>query len=183
MPRQGSLWIVIAVVAVIVIAIVAYHLARFLKGSIKLQLGKRGFGAGDEVTGSFWLVTKRPVDGNRLYAALIGEEVTRYEERDHDGGHRTRTRTREVYRDEQVIEEARRYPGGFRQQYSFMVRAPAGRQSQDLENLPGGRLLEAGLKGLQMLSGHHSQMRWKVEARLDAKGVDLADSAKVTINV
>jgi len=43
-----------------------------------------------------------------------------------------------------------------------------------------GRALSAVAK---FLSDRHTRLRWKVEARLDAKGVDLADSQKVHINV
>jgi hypothetical protein len=36
---------------------------------------------------------------------------------------------------------------------------------------------------MEMLSGRRSYLRWIVEVRLDAKGVDLASREKITLNM
>ena len=37
--------------------------------------------------------------------------------------------------------------------------------------------------GVEMLTGRDRDLSWKIEGRLDAKGLDLVDSEKVTVNL
>lgn len=46
----------------------------------------------------------------------------------------------------------------------------------------GGRLGEAVELGLELLSGRDERLEWRVEARLDASGVDLSDSTRIYLN-
>ena len=87
--------IAIPAVIVLVVALIAgYYIARFMRGSIKITLAKNSFNSGEQVTGSFDLITRKEIDGNRLFVSLIGKEVTRQRH-----GEKTRTHTREIYRD------------------------------------------------------------------------------------
>jgi hypothetical protein len=164
-----------AVIILVIGAIVGYYVLRMLRGSINLTLPKTTFNPGEKVTGSFELKTKKPIEGNRLFAALVGERIT--ERRDHDD-HRRRN-VDEIFRAEHVLEDARSYPAGHAQQYIFEIAAPEG---------GGPEVLNSGLgKALQMgaelLSSHRTRYRWRVEVRLDAKGIDLAASRRVTVNM
>jgi len=161
-------------VGVILLAVAAYYIVRFMRGSIKLTLPRRGFNAGDAITGSFEMHTKKEIQGKRLIVSLIGIQSTTRRQ-----GDETRTESREVYRDETLIEEARVYPAGHSATHTFELTAPNTGNSEFL-NSPLGSALTSALK---LLSNRRTRMKWKVEARLDAKGVDLANSQTVSINL
>lgn len=165
--------IVVAVLASVLGAIAGYYLVRHSRGSIKLTLPGGAYNPGGIIEGSFTMTTKKPLEGKRLLVVVIGREVT--EERE---GNTTRTRSREIYRDEQVIESARVYPAGEAKEYSFQLKAP------DINNTDsvGGMLGEALDLGLELLSGRDERLEWWVEARLDAEGIDLADSVRIYLN-
>jgi len=168
------------VVAIIVILIVAgliaaaaYYIIRFMRGTIKLTLSKTGYAGGETISGSFALHAKKQIQGNKLIVTLIGHEVTEHHE---DG--KTKTRTREIYRDEVLIEDAKIYPAGHTGVYNFEIATPNMGNPEFMNSTLGKTLAGA----LNMLSDRRSRMKWKVEARLDAKGVDLATSKSVSIS-
>ncbi|MFA5809611.1 MAG: hypothetical protein WC935_04635 [Thermoleophilia bacterium] len=165
---------VIAAVAIVIVAIIAYFVVRMLRGSMKITLTKNGFSPGEKITGSFTMKTRKEIEGKRLFAALVGKEVT--ERRD---GDRTRTDTREIYRDEQTLEEGKMYPAGHTADYSFELNTPS-ESGQGFLDSAVGKALDIGM---ELLSGDRNEIRWTVEVRLDAKGVDLSDSRSVTINI
>lgn len=164
---------VVAVLAAVVGAVAGYYLVRHSRGSIKLTLPGGAYAPGGVIEGSFIMTTKKPLEGKRLLVAVIGREVT--EERE---GNTTRSRSREIYRDEQVIESAVNYQAGESKDYSFQLKAPDINNTDSL----GGMLGEAVELGLELLSGRDERLEWRVEARLDAEGIDLADSARIYIN-
>ncbi|MHC4388238.1 MAG: hypothetical protein ACYSX1_06490 [Planctomycetota bacterium] len=94
-------------------------------------------------------------------------------------GDKTRTRTREIYRDELTIEEAKTFPSGQTMNYDFELATPSS-AGPDFLSSPLGKTLKVGM---EMLSGRRSYLRWIVEVRLDAKGVDLASREKITLNM
>jgi len=165
--------LVIAAVFVAVASVVMYFVLRFARGSIKLTLSGGAYDPGGIIEGSFTMTTKKPLEGKRLLVAVIGREVT--EERE---GNTTRTRSREIYRDEHVIEEARTYPAGETKDYAFQLKAPDITNSGSI----GGMLGEAVEMGLELLSGRDERLEWRVEARLDASGIDLSDSTRIYLN-
>lgn len=166
-------------VAVLVIAgVAAYYIIRYMKGSIKFTMPRTGFGAGEMVTGSFELAVKKPIQGNRLVVSLIGDEIETYYR---DG--KRRTRSREVYRDEKVIEDARSYQPGHRAVHEFEIQAPSDGSSQVPSEVPENAVLQTVVGVAKALSGRRRRLKWRIEARLDAKGVDLATSKSVTINM
>ncbi len=167
--------IVIPAILVLAVVIVAgYYFIRFTRGSIKITLAKNSFNEGEQITGSFELTTRKEIDGNRLYVMLVGKEVTK-ERR----GDKTRTHTREIYRDELTIEEAKTFPAGQTMNYDFQLATPSS-AGPDFLSSPLGKTLKVGM---ELLGGRRSYLRWIVEARLDAKGVDLSSRKKVTVNM
>jgi hypothetical protein len=76
-----------------------------------------------------------------------------------------------------VIEGEKNYFAGYTATYAFQVRAP-NLQAPDFLNSQVGQILGATIR---LLSDQSSGITWKVEARLDAKGVDLATSRPVSI--
>ncbi len=154
--------------------VAGYFILRFMRGSIKITLAKNSFNEGEQITGSFELTTRKEIDGNRLYVMLVGKEVTK-ERR----GDKTRTHTREIYRDEVTIEEAKTFSAGETKNYDFQLATPSSAGSDFLSS-PLGKTLKVGM---ELLGGRRSYLQWIVEARLDAKGVDLSSHKKITVNM
>ncbi len=171
--------IVVAVVAgIVVIAIIAYYLARFMRGSIKLTLPRTAFNPGDVITGSFDLHAKKAIEGNKLVVRLIGTEITESRE---DG--KTETNSREIYRSEVLIEPARSYPAGHMANYPFEIAAPTTPSMPDLPNNAVGQALKSVVGVIEAISDKSAQLKWKIEVRLDAKGIDLVTTQAVSINI
>jgi len=174
MPDNLVLILVLAAVGAVLAIVAGYYVVRFMRGSIKLTMVRTSFNPGDAITGSFELHTKKPIEGNKLTVSLIGTQVTKTRQ-----GGKTRTRSHEVYRDEKVLEEATRYPAEHRSTHEFEITAPNS-NAPDFANSP---VFQALAGAMRMLSSRQSYLKWRVEARLDAKGVDLAASKKITVNV
>jgi hypothetical protein len=170
-----GLLIVGGVVGGVILSIAAYYILRFLRGSIKLSLPKTIFNPGEAITGSFELQTKKDLEGNKLLVSLIGTEITKSY---HNG--KQRTHTHEIYRDSVVVEEARPYSAGYLANYTFSIPTPDSKApASELLNSTIGKTLTTAF---QLLGNRSSQLKWKIEARLDAKGVDLATSKPISIN-
>jgi len=167
-------FVIIGVILVVVVLVAGYYILRYMRGSIKVVLSKSGFNPGEKVAGTFELKTRKMIEARRLYAALVGEEVTK-ERR----GDKTRTRRREIYRDEQTLDEARTFAAGETLEYSFELTAPSV-DGPDFLDSPLGQVLKTGVS---LLSGRRRYLRWKVEVRLDAKGIDLRSSKRITLNM
>ncbi|MBT3251308.1 MAG: hypothetical protein HN729_09330 [Candidatus Marinimicrobia bacterium] len=157
-----------------IISGIAYYLIRFMRGSIKLSVDSSTFNSGETISGSFDLFTKKPIEGNKLTVSLIGKKVTIT----HRGGKR-RTHTKEIYRDEIILEKNRDYPANYSEKGSFQMNAPNISSPDFLESAIGQSLTAA----VRLLSNRQTYLKWKIEVRLDAKGVDLTASKKVTINI
>jgi hypothetical protein len=162
-----------AAVGVGLVAVIAYQVARFMRGSITLSLRRGAFNPGDTITGRCELHTKKAIHGNQLSVSLIGVQVTT----SYNGGKR-RTRSREIYRNEVLLEEGKAYPAGHTAGYDFQLVVPNANAPEFLDS-PLGQTLSTALR---LLSNRDSQLKWKVEARLDAQGVDLAAAQSVSIN-
>ena len=176
------LHIVIAVVAIILIAVIAYYVTRAMKGKIEIQLAKSGFNSGEEIAGRVTLTAKKALQLNRMYVALIGYEIV--ERRDSDGDRSTRRN--EVYRNEVNILEAQPVPAGTHQAFDFTMSAPGGsaepvsETAQKVANVVNTAATALNALGM---SNTHRRMEWKVEARADLPGVDIAKSQKVRVNL
>ena len=175
MPEITPLIIICTVLLLLLLAAVVYFFMRFMRGSIKLALAQTSFGAGQMISGSFDLLTKKAIQGNQLVVTLRGVKVTEY--RDNDGD--KKTRTDEIYRDQVVLEAARQYPAGHSVRHDFQIPTP-NVQSPEFMNSGLGQTL---VSAFRLLSDRQTRIKWKLEARLDAKGIDLADSQTIQLNL
>ncbi len=173
MTDNTILTIVIAVAALAVIATGLFFLARYLRGKIKLKLPVTSFNLGDTIKGSFELHAKKPISGKRLIVRLIGTQHVRTKR-----GDKTETHTHEIFRQEELIEDSRDYPAGFRENYAFELAAPKSGQSE----IPGGDLIKTLASTANMIGNRRVDVRWKLEARLVAKGIDLVGSKRIYVN-
>ncbi len=179
MFENKMLLIVAIVVGGGILAAIAYYITRYMRGSIKLSLPLTVFDPGATITGSFDLETKKDIKGNKLVVRLIAIEKIRT--RDSDG--KSRTRSQEIYRDEILIEEAKDYIAGSTANYDFQISTP-GTPTSDPET-PGiisPQVVQGLATAVKFLSNKSTTIKWKVEARLDAKGVDLVATKSISIN-
>ncbi|MBL4782651.1 MAG: hypothetical protein JKX92_10450 [Porticoccaceae bacterium] len=167
--------VIITVIVAILAAIIAYFVLSHLKGSLDLLLTNTSFSHGETIKGSFNLNAKKLIEGNSLYVALIAREVT--EERDDEGGRDTRSR--EIYKNENRIDGPREYPQGFSETFSFEFTVPDDIQSEFEGSTIGQAVKLIG----NMMDNGSKHIEWKIEACLDAKGIDLRDSEKIYIDV
>jgi len=166
-------FVVISAIGAGVAMIVAFFVMRHMRGTIELSLPKTAFAPGEQIDGSFTMTTKKAIEAKRLFVSLVGTEVS--EERHGDS---TRTHRREIFRDERVLEEASTIPAGHSAEYSFQLTAPSVEGSDSISGVLGDTLKI----GLEIFSGDREQLEWKVEARLDAEGIDLASSKQVYLD-
>jgi predicted small secreted protein len=172
--EDNTILIIIAVVAgIAIIAIAGFYIARFLRGSIKLQLTQTAFDPGSNINGSFELKTRKPIEGKKLIISLIGYEVI---ETRRDG--KTETRRNEIYRNEKNVEGEKVYQAGYEQRYDFEIAAPKSSSPEFMNSPLAGALASAA----SLLSNRRTRLQWKLEARLVAKGIDLVGSKKISIN-
>ena len=167
-----------AVIVVILLAVGGYYFSRMMKGKLVLTLSKTGLGSGETLSGTVTITTKKSLDVRRFYVALIGhEEVEHRRGGDDDNNH---TERNEIYRDEFNLESGQLLPAGFNKTYEFGLVAPG----KDTVGGPGsgGGNFELNI-GPVSIGGGHRKLKWKVEARVDLPGVDLATSKSVRVNL
>lgn len=162
---------VFAGIATAVIAVIVYKLMAHLKGEIELVLPKTSFQWGETIQGQFSLLAKKPISGNRLVVRLSAREEVRRTNRD---GKTTR-HSREIYRDEKVLDGVTRYDAGYQKNYRFELLVPQGNLQQDSVLFQSLRLLGSAL------SGERRRIDWQVTVCLDAQGIDIVDSENVYI--
>ena len=167
------------VVGVIALAVVGWFVAKSMKGKMTLTLTKGGYSTGESVQGNLTVLLKKDLEAQRFFVALIGYEVR--ERRDSDGDRRTESH--EIYRDEVDLEPAQMFPSGFQKSYPFEIPAPGG---DHLPRVGGGGMLDGvnlNIGGFNIGGGsNRTRLKWKVEGRLDVKGIDVTASRSVQIN-
>lgn len=165
---------IVVFVGGIIIATIAYYIARFLRGSIKLSLPCTAFDPGSTIKGEFALHAKKDLEGNKLIVSLIGVQITKTYQKDG----KTSSQSQEIYRNETLVEPAKSYPAGYTADYDFELPVP-NINTPGLMNSPLNQPLNTAMN---LLGGREIRQEWRVEARLDAQGVDLADSQKISLN-
>ncbi len=167
-------YLIIGVVVAIIIAIAAYFILRFLRGSIKIYLQNTSVNSGEIIKGNFELHTKKEIIGNRLVVELIGRKVTKTRKSDGE----TETHTHEIYRHGVTLENQKTYQAGYKEKFDFKLQTPDSKQPDFMKS----ELAQTLNAALSFMSDRQVYVKWTVEARLDAKGVDLVDTKKVNIN-
>lgn len=180
--------LVIGIFALIIIGVILYQVARFLKGKLELKLIKDSVSSGDALKGSVTVTAKKPMRG-QLRVALVARKKKR------KTGASTNDTTQykwvEVYRRDEVLEGKREFPAGFSQNYAFEILAPTSSEARQ-----GGASLRATAEALDdgMMSSvlnlaasaadmMQSRLYWHIESRLEVDGVDLYTKQKVYINL
>ena len=170
---DATAWFLIIIVAV-VLAFVGYGMARRARGSIELTLPKSAFEPGETIQGTFVLHAKKPIEAERLVVTLTATEVTETTE---DG--KTNSRSRQAFRDERVLEEARAYAADTRETREFQIDVP----NPEVPDEPTSAVGRAALTALKVVSRSKTHLRWRLEVRLVAKGIDLVTSKPRSVTI
>ena len=179
--------IIIGLAIAIVAAIVGYHLLRYMKGSLKLAISRSTANSGELLTGTVTLEIKKATSG-LLKVSLVGHERRRTRS---SSGSGSSSKMVEVYRDDLVLEESREFSPGFSRDYPFELTAPSSSVARSgasvLNELAGKTGSDVMDNVLKVAAGFASQtasrIYWRIEARLDADGVDLYTKQKAQVNL
>jgi predicted small secreted protein len=178
MPEQTVPVIIAIVIGIGAVSVIAYYIAGYLKGSIKLQLPGTAFSPGQPIRGSFIVHTKKDVQCNCLTVTLVGTEVIRRNNHSRRHGSGSSTQSIEIYRDEKLIEENVEFMAGTEKAYEFELTAPG----MNATSLPGTQVGQVLNEVFNALGARHSRLSWNINVRLDAKGVDLTAQKTIYIN-
>ncbi|MCA9459570.1 MAG: hypothetical protein KC550_03410, partial [Nanoarchaeota archaeon] len=83
---------------------------------------------------------------------------------------------------EQTLEGEKKYPSNYSNKYNIQIPVP---QSQQIlgNNNTSNSIVNSVIKNLSRFSSKTRQIKWVLEARLDASGVDLCRSERIYINL
>ncbi len=183
-------YILLGVVGLVLLGVGLYYAARFMKGKLKLELSRDSASSEELLRGQVTLETKKPIHGS-LKVSLVGREKRIKRSSSKAGNSKQWV---EVYRYNHILEETRGFEAGFKQEYSFDLLAPTGAEVRsrsraivkgisdaagDGQGVVGG-VLKAAAGAASAMAG---RIDWYVEARLDAKGVDLVAKQKCEVNL
>lgn len=177
--------------AAVILGMFGFLYLASLKGTVRLDLPIKEYNPGDTIKGSFELQTKKAVEGNKLTASLIGVLYTSDRTRDgritvghiesvgHKGVRHKGAGHKEVFREEVLIEEARQYPVRHWQMYEFEINTPNPDTPEFKDSKLGKELATLAEPVFQHI---RVRMKWQVEIRLDAKGIDIVGQDEIKIN-
>ena len=176
--------IIIGVVTLMATLFIAYYVARMMKGKVEIEIPKAGYNSGEEIVGKVTFTSRKNLHINRFYVALIGYEIV--ERRDSDGDRSTRRH--EIYRAEHNLAETGDLAAGAKQSFGFTLVAPgnnpAGEKAEEIPAKVLGAVNTATnvIRALG-LGNKTRRLEWKLEARADLPGVDIASSTKIRVNL
>ena len=150
----------------------SYFVLRRLKGSVALEFANRAYSPGEVITGRVELLCRKPVECHRFFVALVCEEVITTQD--------STTRRVEIIRQEQDLAGGGQFPAGTQESYPFSLPVPAG-GGMVRHIATGNQTVDNVMNGLAVLATR-GRFEWHVEARVDARGIDLARRRDVSIN-
>ncbi|MDX1679694.1 MAG: hypothetical protein R3242_03090 [Akkermansiaceae bacterium] len=170
------------IAAGIVIATASYYLLRSLKGRLKLELDQKSVASGEAITGKLHIRTKKSVHADRLYIALIGQQQCTGQTRSTGSN----AHWEEFYRDELDVMVEQKLHAGYRQTVDFELHAPFEGQIHGDAHVEGmdPEEVKARVETLRSIAkALGGRKRWRMIARLETKGVDLANSQKLHVSL
>ncbi len=184
-----ALYVIGGVFAAVILWVALYFIFRTMKGSMKIVTAKTNFSSGEAITGTLTVSTKKPIDADRMYIALIGEREVRRRSSSGSGSSRSWD---EFYRDEADIMMDEHLRAGFSETYDFTLDAPDVPQIEDqiksFADNTDNEIAKTIAKGVGQLASLGTALgggrkRWKVISRLETKGVDLAASRNIHVSL
>jgi hypothetical protein len=155
-----------------VVGVVVYYILRWMKGSVRLEFENRAYRPGETIQGVVHLKCRKLVEANRFFVALLCHRVTR----ERRNG-KTHTHRHEILRQELDVAPAGQFAAGTTQMFEFALPIPARQATVST----GNETLDSILRAVASF-GASQRLEWSLEARVDARGVDLASRKRISIN-
>ena len=174
MNQDMMMYGVIGLFAVVGLVLGGIWVIRRMKGTIVLRMNNATVNAGEPLSGTIDLSINKAMQSNALEVSLIAKEIIR----EHRDG-KQHTRSEEIFRSTKTIEGPTSYNAGAKNSYTFEINAPAGADSK--VELGGTAQMLLGVAS--HFIGGNRRVEWKLEARLDAPGLDLVTTRSVHVNV
>jgi len=174
MQEEMIIYAIVGVVVAGLLGFGAVWVLRRMKGTILLRMDNATADSGKPFRGTIDLSINKAMESHALEVALIAKETIK-ERRDG----KTHTRTEEVYRSTKTVEGPTLYSAGDKKSYTFEINAPSGADSTQELGATAQMMLGAAAQFL----GSNRRVKWKLEARLDAPGLDLVTTKNVHVNV
>ena len=165
---------------VIPIAIAAgvglFFYLKFRKGSVALRLTGNSFAVGDTVDGVLAVTCRQDLFVDQIAVSLVCVAHWQSSYYDNEGKRKTRNHSEEQLRREYELARGVSLTAGTNQEFPIDFQVPQSARSFRSDSSSGGML---GNVFRQLGSSH--RYGWKLEARLDMKGLDLTTSQRVSI--
>lgn len=170
--------IVFGILAFLIILSILLAILRKMKGTIEIRLDKYQAAPGENISGNVLLKLKKDVESNELTVSLIGEVKKTKTSIGSNGKRDTSQATERIFEFNLPLDTKKTYNIG-EKTYPFSIKVPKSidNTSPALEGV-GGTIV----KTIMTLSGTNSQIRWFIQAHLDAKGLDL-NSKQIQVNI
>lgn len=176
MPNNVLLYFILWIVIFIFLAILISMIGKFLKGNITIDLFKKTYNYGGEISGTFTLEAKHAIAWQDLSIHLIGfQKVTVISQ-----GQR-RSRKEEFTRFSQHIESGVHYEQWLKRDYDIKIQIPTEAEifGDKMPYLWEWKL--AIIARLAWLNRKTSKYTWMLRVDLDAKWFDLSSQKNIFI--
>ncbi|MFH1751548.1 MAG: hypothetical protein ABH821_01255 [archaeon] len=149
----------------------------FFEGSIELSLPKSNLAFGETIEGNLKLKLKKEKQARQLKVSIIAEKQVRQYSGVIGTGKSSGSRNEKLFTVDVILDSEKTFPSG-EKNYSFKLQVPF--ENSIPKDATG--TLGTAVKGLQMLSGQTSQIKWFVEGVLDVpKGKDISKRIQVSV--
>lgn len=154
---------------------VVFRMVRGRKGTLTLHIPESSVSTDDKIRGTVTITTKKPLAVRRFFVALTCEEVVRRPGEEAPEMY-------SAYSDEYTFLDDEQWPAGLVQSFEFELTVPHGSDVNGGAKVTGGGI-GTKIGGFGVSIGHKSQLLWKVEARVDLPGLDLAKFQLVNVRL
>ena len=152
-----------------------FRMVRGSKGTLVLHIPQTSVSTDEKIRGTVTITPKKQLAVRRFFVALTCEEVVRPPGEEAPEMYL-------AYSDEYTFPNDKQWLAGLSQSFEFELTVPHGSNVNNGAKVTAGGIgTEVGGVGVRI--GPKSQLLWKVEARVDLPGLDLAKSKVVQVKL
>lgn len=167
---ESWLYVVLALLAVIWVVVAGVVVQRYRKGKLVIRVLKARLGRGREITGVIKVLAYQPIAGQELKISLVAKAECEVESGSAGGG--TSTISKEVFRKDLTVTGQRDYQAGQKKEFKFAIPSPTVNEANSLIDRCG--------RSSFLLGSNTGKIRWFLDARLCATGVDLTKTKVIS---
>lgn len=172
-----SIGLIIMVLVAIASGVGIFFYLKYRKGSVALRLTRTAFSVGETVDGVLAVTCRQDLFVDRITVSLVCIAHWKSSYYDHEGKRKTRSHREEQLRREYELARRVSLTAGSNEEYAVDLKIPRSAHSFSSSSTSGGLL---GNLLRQMISSR--RYVWRLEARLDMKGLDLTTSKRISIH-